>query len=230
MRRALSTMVALAVPVLFLAGPLAGAPEKGDKDADKNTPKMIEAGQVVAKIMNVYEDKKKLRVQVTQMVPKYNQGAAQALANAQIQLQQAMLRRPPDYNQIRNLQIQMAQNQAKLITYEQKNQDLEIQATDEVVVRANNPPEQFDDKGKVKKYTAKELAELKGDNKKLPGYKAEFSDLQPDMIVRLHLVKKKDAPKPVKKPKDAEIDVMEAHEPSASMIVIMLNPSATGKK
>jgi hypothetical protein len=228
MRRVLSYTLALIVPALLTAGSLVGAPKKDDKDG--NSEKMIAAGQVVGKITNVYEGQKKLRIQIAMMVPKFNQGAANALAQAQLQYQQAISKRPVDVNGANNAQLQMARQQAMLYTYERKTQDIDIQTTEDVVVRSQNPPEQFDDKGKLKQYTKKELAELRGDNKKLPGYKAEFSDLQTDFIVQVQLVKKKDAPKPMPKPKDkdkdADLNVLADNEPLASMIVIVLNPNA----
>jgi hypothetical protein len=225
MRRVLSYTVALIVPALLMACPLVGAPKKDDKDA--NSEKMIAAGQVVGKITNIYEGQKKLRLQIAMTVPKLNQGAVNAYNQAQIQYQQAAAKR--DINGMNNAQMQMARQQAMLYTYERKTQDIDIQTTEDVVVRSQNPPEQFDDKGKLKQYTKKELAELRGDNKKLPGYKAEFSDIQTDFIVQVQLVKKKDAPKPMPKPKDkdADLNVLDANEPLASMIVILLNPNAT---
>ena len=48
-----------------------------------------------------------------------------------------------------------------------------------------NPPEAFDDKGRAKKYTPKELKELKGDDLKTPGYPGDFSDLVNDLIVNV---------------------------------------------
>jgi hypothetical protein len=227
MRRIFS-FVLLGVPLLLLVGSLGGAPTKDDKkDADKNTAKNIAAGEVVGKVMNIYEDKRRLRIQVTIQQPKLNQGAYNALIQAQAQYQQAAARR--DVNGMTNAQRSMLQNQANLYQIESKTQDLEVTATDEAVVRTLRPKDEFDDKGRPKKFTKKELDELRGEDKKLPGYKAEFGDLTNDMIVRLQLVKKKDAPKaPVKKGKDADIDVLADNEPKASMIVILINPAAAG--
>jgi hypothetical protein len=228
MRRVLSYAVALVMMALLL--PLAWAQKKDDKDKDidKNSEKMVRAGQVTGTVMNIYEDKKKLRVKISYTVPKPNTGAIQGLAQAQAQLAQAQARR--DINGILSAQRSMAMHQANMITYEKKSQEVEIQAADDVVVRAAQPPQQFDEKGKIKKYTKKELDELRGEDKKLPGYKAEFGDIQTEMIVQLNLVKKKDAPKPVikkGKDKDADLDVLADHEPQASMIIILHNPAAT---
>jgi hypothetical protein len=47
------------------------------------------------------------------------------------------------------------------------------------------------------------------------------------MVVKLQLVRKKDAPKPVRKPKDkeADLDVTSEYEPQASLIIIVYNPA-----
>ena len=52
-------------------------------------------------------------------------------------------------------------------------------------VRTFDLPPNYDEKGNPKKYTKAELQKLKGDDpaeKKLPGYKADFSDLRNGMI------------------------------------------------
>jgi hypothetical protein len=105
------------------------------------------------------------------------------------------------------VQLQVAKN---------KNEDVEWQATDDVNVRMPNPPAQFDDKGRVKMYTAKELRELKG-NDRLPGYPAEFSDLKSGQSVQVTLVRKKGGPR---QPKDAAADPTGEYAPHMSLIVI----------
>jgi hypothetical protein len=88
-------------------------------------------------------------------------------------------------------------------------QDVKVMSTDDVKVRTKNPPVAYDDKGNKKKYTPKELKELKGDSK-LPGYSAEFSDLKQNQIVEVSLVRKKG---------DKE------GKPLASVIVIEFQPN-----
>jgi hypothetical protein len=73
-------------------------------------------------------------------------------------------------------------------------QDVEFQASETVQVRTMVLPEQFDDKGNVKKYTKEELAELKGKDKKAVGYESSLEKLEPGMKVRVVL-----APAPKKK-------------------------------
>jgi hypothetical protein len=78
-------------------------------------------------------------------------------------------------------------------------------------VRTMSPPEQFDDKGEIKKPTREELRKLKGDTpaeKKLPGYKAEFTALEVNDTVQVGIAvwkpKSDKARKPAKKKKDEE--------------------------
>jgi hypothetical protein len=216
---------ALLVPALLLTGPLVAAPKDKDKDIDKTDAKMYKAGKIVGKILTVIESKKSLRLQVTVVNPKLNQGAYNGLIQAQRSLQQALARRPIDINAIRSAQQQIAQHKANLYTYEKKTQDIELKSIDDVVVRKIKEPQVFDDKGKIKKLTPKEKKELKGDPK-LPGYKAEFSDLAEGQLVECHLVKKKDAPKVPIKPrkgadKDADLDLLAETLPQVQMIVVL---------
>lgn len=229
--RAISRLAVLLAAALMVL-PLWAADEKkpdAKKDIDKtaaNTEKTVKAGVIAGKILAIVESKKSLRVQITLQVPKFNQGAANAIAQAQIQYAQAAARR--DLNGMASAQRTMAQNEANLITLQSVTKDLEIGTTDDFQVRLANPPPQFDEKGKIKKYTAKELKELRGDSK-LPGYKGEFSDLAIDQIVSLTLVRKKsDTPKPIKpKGKDADVDLMADLLPQASVIVVVHDPSAS---
>jgi hypothetical protein len=99
-----------------------------------------------------------------------------------------------------------------------KTTDVEWQSIDDVKVRMLNPPPKFDDKGRIKRYTKKELNELKGDDKKTPGYPAEFSDLKQGQYVQVSLVQKKGAPKRVK---GADADPTGEYLPHMSLIVIV---------
>lgn len=75
-----------------------------------------------------------------------------------------------------------------------KMEDIELLLKDDVKIRQFNPPEAFDDKGRPKKYTIKELKELKGDDLKSPGYPADFSDLINQSIVNVTLMQKPQKP------------------------------------
>ena len=90
-------------------------------------------------------------------------------------------------------------------------QDVKVMTTDDVKVRTKNPPVAYDDKGNKKKYTAKELKELKGNDPKLPGYTAEFNDLKHNQVVEVSLVRKKGD--------------KNAKQPLASVILIVTQPN-----
>jgi hypothetical protein len=72
-------------------------------------------------------------------------------------------------------------------------------------VRTASPPESYDEKGNLKKPTKAELQKFKGDTpeeKKLVGYKAEFSDVQVGDTVSVTISMLKGGPtKPAKKDK-----------------------------
>jgi hypothetical protein len=69
-------------------------------------------------------------------------------------------------------------------------QTVEIHFADDVVVRWQHAPMQFDEKGKPVKPTAEQLKALKGDSNQ-PGYAAEVSDLKAGQIVKVHLSRRK---------------------------------------
>jgi len=222
----------LGVLLLLSSAPSVEAQKKKKNDdlldmkEPKTSEKMIKAGQLVGKVKNIYESKKTLRISVTVVTPKPNIGAIQGLAQAQRAYQQAIYRRPPDLNAARQAQIQMIQHQNNLYTYEKKDHEIELSTVDEVEVRAAKPKPEYDEKGNIKKPTRKELKELKGDPKK-PGYKAEFGDVQPDQVIRVQLVKKKDAPRPapMRRKKDEEIDPLADNLPQVSSIMILFDPA-----
>jgi hypothetical protein len=233
MRHAIAWLAALVVPALLLAGPAFAQKGKKpvDKDLDKNTtsPKMVKAGVLVGKVAAVYEDKRKIRLSVTISYPKLNTGAYTNYLNAQQSLANAIAKK--DVNGIASAQRSMAQAQAQMYTMESKTQDVELEALENAQIRMAKPRQQFDDKGRIKKFTKAELKELKGDPK-LRGYKAEFSDVQVEQIIEVTLVRKKGvaakAPRRPKKGKDkdadADVDIMADNLPQASKIMILVEP------
>lgn len=108
--------------------------------------------------------------------------------NAQMQISQAsMTMRQANTPQAR-AQAQRALMVAQRAMYTIRMEDVELLMKDDVKIRQLTPPEAFDDKGNKKKYTTKELKELKGDDAKSPGYPAEYSDLVNQSIVTLTLM------------------------------------------
>ena len=54
-------------------------------------------------------------------------------------------------------------------------------------------PEEFDDKGKPKKYTKEELATLKGKDTNLPGYESSLEKLETGQKLRVVLLRQEEA-------------------------------------
>jgi hypothetical protein len=186
-------------------------PKEVKKEEPKKDNGMVKVAEVYATVMNIDESKKSLRLKIEVPAPDL-QGVQQGL----IDLQNASIKRPPDVNGILAAQTKIAKAQAKTAPVE-----VEATTTDDVLVRLHEPLPQFDDKGKIKKLTAKEKAELKGDPK-LPGYKGEFSDIKTNQIVKVTLVRNKHAPKIKLDPKNKDIDpaLLAESKPHISMIIV----------
>jgi hypothetical protein len=184
-------------------------PRKGklkdlETDKDAAEKKALRKTMLTAEVMAVVEDKKSLRLKLTIPYVRVNQGQLQNLLKAQ------------------NPQ-QVLQAQAQLYEMATTQKEVELSAADEYKVRMRNPPPQFDDKGRPKRYTKKELQELKG-NDKLPFFPAEFSDIKSGQIVEVTLLQNKSGHRPVKRGKDAEPDVAADNLPRMSMIIILADP------
>jgi hypothetical protein len=100
--------------------------------------------------------------------------------------------------------------------------DVELSAADDVMVRVAHPPATFDEKGRVKKYTKKELRELKGDSK-LPGYQGEFSNLRQNQIVRIELVKRREGG--AVRARDADNQLAADNLPMMKVIIVLQEPA-----
>jgi hypothetical protein len=95
-----------------------------------------------------------------------------------------------------------------------QNQDLPV--GEDLIVRVAQPPINFDEKGRIRRYTKKELDELKGPDKKLPGYLASIDDLKEGQLVEVHLFRKSGGPKNFK-----GADVPAEYKPHVGIIVIL---------
>jgi hypothetical protein len=184
-------------------------PRKGnlkdlETDKDAAEKKMLRKASVTAEVVAVVEDKKSLRLRLTIPYVRINQGQLQ------------------NYFKAQNLQ-QMLEAQAKLYELATTQKEVEWTAADEFKVRMANPPPKFDEKGRPKRYTKKELQELKGADK-LPGYPAEFSDIKAGQVVQVMLLQNKNGSHPVKRGKDGEGEPVADNLPKMSRIMILVDP------
>jgi hypothetical protein len=161
-------------------------PTTKDKHAPKDKKdaieKLVVGGEISGKLVHWEGTQKYFTVQVALSVP--DAGAIKHLADLDLQLKRQALAR--DFNGVRNTRIEMA----KVQTYKKEDHNIDFQAGADMKVRVLHPMV-YDDKGKPKKLTSKELAELKGPDKKLPGYTAEIADIRQDSYVTVYLPKTK---------------------------------------
>lgn len=198
--------------------PLKGKFKGMETDKDAAEKKLLRQPKVTATVVAVVEDKKSVRLRLTIPYVKINTGALNNYANAEIRLMQAT-----NAQGVYNAQNQMAQAAAQLYQVATVEKDVEWAAADEFKVRMKNPPPLFDDKGRPKRYSSKELRELKG-NDKMPGFAGEFSDLKSGQVVEVTLVQKKTGSRPVKRGKGVEGEVSPDDMPKMSMIMILVEP------
>jgi hypothetical protein len=99
--------------------------------------------------------------------------------------------------------------------------EVTFHSDDKLKVRNANLPEQFDDKGNPKKYTAEEKAALKGKDKSLPGYEAKVEDLTIGQMVKVTLKKAPKKPEAAK-PKEGDKDAKDAKDTEPKMIATMI--------
>jgi uncharacterized protein YifE (UPF0438 family) len=200
------------------------------KDVDKKAPEMVDAGSIIGKIVFVDETKKTIKLKIE--YPELNQGELQAMNNDMNEINKVLLteKNPNNrINRINQLQVSIANHRARL--YKVSSKDIDLTTTEDVTVRLANPTTKFDEKGKVVPYTKEELKELKGDDPKAIGYKAEFSDLRQNQIVKVALMKKKGTPvipKPDPGKKDVDkasvADIIAEYAPHVTTVIIVAEP------
>jgi hypothetical protein len=219
----------LAVPVL--GAPKAPATKTGPAVDAENLPAGQFTGTLVTapgsdRTFTVRISFQRLQLRNTTQVPRANYGLNQSLLRKQqeiLRLQQQMARSRQPVNEMRRIQQLMGQMQLEIARQQLRPQQLpyqavtsaqevEFQVTEDVKVRTLVLPDVFDDKGNIKKYTAKELKELKGKDSHLPGYESAVENLTPGQVVQITLAAAK-KPNPAAgkdkdkaKDKDADLD------------------------
>lgn len=99
-------------------------------------------------------------------------------------------------------------------------QRLERSLADDVKVRMLHLPVLYNERGKPRPYTAREKEELKGPDRRLPGYSASLEDLKPGQIVQLTTVRRAGY-RPIRGVKE----VPPEYQPVINLIVIVGEPS-----
>lgn len=183
-RFAFVSMIALFMTFGLILGQEKDAKDKGkekDKDKEKvekpapdnpNKEKWVVSGQTNALIKEYRESDGSLVLSIQSV--ELNPQAMQQMQQARMQGGKANPQ-----------QARMNLMKAQANLYKQKMEDVEFLLKDDVKIRQLLPPESFDEKGNKKRLSAKELAELKGPEKNLPGYPADRSDLNGNTLVQV---------------------------------------------
>jgi hypothetical protein len=217
-----------------------------DEDLEKKAEKkekLVYGANFTAKLKEMDANSQK-DFTLEMKIPVPNPQGIQDLANAQnswaqrqAQIQQAFFQNKNFQQRARDLfnlqqQIQRDYPRLQANTMKLESKDFKVRAADNIRVRAIAPPLDYDDKGNVKKYTKKELEALKGPDKKLPGYTAEYEALHAGQIVHVYLAKNEANPVKGKGAKagggiklnpDDDAGIGE-HRPQVVMIVILAEP------
>ncbi len=213
--RALPRLVAFALMGFLPSLPLLGADDKDKKtDPPKNDVKKtdVKKTEPAKKDEPAKKNTDKKDNGKKTSVPKMQSGSLLATVVAIVENKKSLrLRVKVPYFKQNNGKVQLAE----------KDQEVEWTAADDVKVRMANPPPQFDDKGRIKRYTAKELRELRGKEKYYP---AEFSDLKTGQIVQVTVLQKKTASRAPKRGKGAEGELSADNLPKISFILILVEP------
>lgn len=116
---------------------------------------------------------------------------AQAIQKAQ----QAMIQQY--MQQMMKLQQAQANGQKGGFKLVKDSIEFETPVSEKAVTRRETLPVEYDDKGNLKKFSAEELAKMKGPDKTAPGYMARFEDLTAGTPVRIYFGKDGAETKPV---------------------------------
>jgi hypothetical protein len=163
-------------------------------------------------------------MQMQQMYMQMQMAQQRTLARLQQQELQQELR-------LLQQEIRAIQNMYQVVPV---TREVEFQAGANVKVRLKELPQQFDDKGNIKRYTSAELSALKGKDKSLIGYESSVEALQPGQVVLASLRSHKKSssaslpPPPSKKDQadDKEADATTEHKMQVTQIVILKDGDA----
>lgn len=103
---------------------------------------------------------------------------------------QQMIRQQQELARLEARQLQALANSYKVVN---EHMDFEMVLTPKGNVRYQKIPFEYDDKGFPRKYTTKELEQMKGNDPNLPGYAADFEKLKPGDSVRVTIAHGSDA-------------------------------------
>src|SRR5262245_6158218 len=171
------------------------------KEKVQTKEKMLSSGRIPGKLTHVEGSQRYFVLQVKYVLTRPNLGAMQNVANASQNIANA--RRNNDLKGVASAQLDLLRNQANMYDVVTIESPMEFMADDHMKIRTMLVPLEYDDKGKPRRLTAKEIKERRGDDPTLPGFDADFDSLRQGQWVEVHIEKQ---PPPKGKPaKDADL-------------------------
>jgi hypothetical protein len=104
--------------------------------------------------------------------------------------------------------------------------EFEMVFADKAVIRKMMLGVEYDNEGNIITRTPAEIAKLKGNDPKVPGYPAKIDDLKSGQYVHLYFAKQPPKDK-AEKPEESKEGVGNVARPIVRMVVILQEPSAT---
>lgn len=219
--RSLLGLAALALVWSATAAPLDNILDPGAAEVAKYKAKVLAGAYIQGKLtaFDVDGEEKSFSVQVPFQVRTPN--AEGQKKYGEVYQQYAAAYRAGNAGEVQRLYGVLVEAYKGAFDVEDRPIDLEFLATPKLVIRRLTlPPKEPGDDGKPARYSAKELAELKGDAK-LPGYKATLKDLETDQTVRVYIDKSKLKPPPKKeKGKEQEAPEEPAFFPVTMILIV----------
>jgi hypothetical protein len=198
--------LAVLMPCLLVILPVWAAdtvinPDKPSEDP-KVRAKLLQADYLQGKLTSIEGEgeEKNFVLEVAHKVKGVNKEVEQKLLDLNKQFQAAVSAK--DANRVRQLTTDIQALQAKYYEMKDVPYEFALKSDKSLVVRRTKLQPKESDDGKPVKYTEEEIKKLKGDDPKVPGYAAEFKDLDKDIYVKVYIDKSKIKPAPKDKKKD----------------------------
>ena len=206
--------------------------EKKEPEKKKAPEKLVYGAKLVTRIQGFKGESREYTIEVQELDPNKVFALKKWTAERSVQLAQQQfnaasqtdmntrIQQLQQYQQdVFNFKKEVAQRSSQLTTAKR----MEIRAAENAKVRVMTPPLEFDDAGFPKKWTKKELTELReknplhlsqGDSRAVlaPGFPAEFDAIKQGQVVEVYMTKVTPMAKKKKGPDDDDPPAMKGNE------------------
>jgi hypothetical protein len=187
---------------------------KKDKPAGKEKKPVVE--KITGKLLHADSGQRQFVMQVKFAAPRINPVVAQKLEDLKLQLTTALQKR--DAPTILRTRAEIANNQSNLYMREGP---IEFVADDNMKIRTLHLPLEYDEKGKPRRLTQKEINERKGSDPRLRGYEADFDNLKAGQTVEVQY--EKPVGQPTKSRPGTDSDAAKQKEQHKALMVVIIS-------